>query len=351
MENGEHTMNDQPDSQLSMVNSPLIPPGYKLTEMGVIPEDWDVIALAEAAKIVDSLHQTPSFVNDGYPMVRVTDIKTGNISFTETIMVSEATFVEFTKNYKPKRGDIVLSRVGSYGISSFVETDQPFCLGQNTVVLVPGMSSRFLYYILNSRGVRQQIEDGSYGSGYKSLSLKNIKELKILIPHMDAEQRAIAAALSDMDELIAKLDQIIAKKRDIKQAAMQELLTGKTRLPGFGINSKYKKSEIGFIPEDWSIYPLGMIVDFLDGKRKPVKDSDRAKMRGNFPYYGASGIVDYVDTYLFDEDLILLGEDGENIISRNCRLAIKVTGKIWVNNHAHVLKPHDEIDIFYLQRF
>lgn len=102
------------------------------------------------------------------------------------------------------------------------------------------------------------------------------------------------------------------------------------------------------IPEDWEVKKLEEIVDFLDGRRRPVKDSVRAKMRGQFPYYGASGIVDYVNDYLFDDDLILLGEDGENILSRNCRLAFRVRGQIWVNNHAHVLKAKPNIDTGFL---
>lgn len=113
----------------------------------------------------------------------------------------------------------------------------------------------------------------------------------------------------------------------------------------------YKQTEVGAIPEGWSVKKLGDAVEFLDGRRRPVKDSDRAKMRGEFPYYGASGVVDYVNDFLFDEDLILLGEDGENILSRNCRLAFRVSGKIWVNNHAHVLRPKDGIDIGYLAEY
>lgn len=110
----------------------------------------------------------------------------------------------------------------------------------------------------------------------------------------------------------------------------------------------YKQTEVGVIPEDWNLRQLGEVVTFLDGKRRPVKDADRAKMRGPIPYYGASGIVDYVNDYLFDEDLILLGEDGENILSRNCRLAFRISGKSWVNNHAHVLKPNSDISIGFL---
>jgi type I restriction enzyme S subunit len=110
----------------------------------------------------------------------------------------------------------------------------------------------------------------------------------------------------------------------------------------------YKQTELGKIPENWDTCTLGDAVVFLDGRRRPVKESDRAKVRGIYPYYGASGIVDYVNDYLFDEDLILLGEDGENILSRNTRLAFKVSGKIWVNNHAHVLRPKNNFDISFL---
>lgn len=107
----------------------------------------------------------------------------------------------------------------------------------------------------------------------------------------------------------------------------------------------YKKTEIGVIPEDWEVKKLEDICEFLDGRRKPIKAFDRENMKGDIPYYGASGIIDWINDYIFDEDIILLGEDGENLKSRNVPLAFKVTGKCWVNNHAHVLKPKkDNID-------
>ena len=82
------------------------------------------------------------------------------------------------------------------------------------------------------------------------------------------------------------------------------------------------------IPEDWEVKKLRDVADFLDGRRRPINEHNRAKMRGEYPYYGASGIVDYVNDYIFDEELILLGEDGENILSRNCKLAFR---SFWKN--------------------
>ena len=233
---------------------------YMQTEVGVIPDDWAVSKVEEVAKVVDSLHQTPSFSAEGYPMVRVTDIKTGNLNLNSALRVNEKVFVEFTKNYKPKRDDIVLSRVGSYGVSSFVETDEQFCMGQNTVVIQSIVPARYLYYVLNSRGVRQQIDDGSYGSGYKSLSLKNIKELLVPTPPTANEQRAIATALSDVDALLAAQDKLITKKRDIKKAAMQQLLSGTQRLPGF--------------TGEWEVKRLGDLLEYEQPTKYLVNDSE-----------------------------------------------------------------------------
>ncbi|MDC3326804.1 restriction endonuclease subunit S [Flavobacteriaceae bacterium] len=99
---------------------------------------------------------------------------------------------------------------------------------------------------------------------------------------------------------------------------------------------------------EWEKRKLGEVSNFLDGRRKPIKSGDRAKMQGEYPYYGASGIIDYVNNYIFDEELILLGEDGENIVSRNSPLAFRVSGKCWINNHAHVIVPKEGIDIDFL---
>lgn len=111
----------------------------------------------------------------------------------------------------------------------------------------------------------------------------------------------------------------------------------------------YKNTEVGVIPEDWEAVELSEAVDFLDGQRRPIKSNERKS--GVYPYYGASGIIDYVNDYIFDDELILLGEDGENILSRNLPLAFKVKGKIWVNNHAHVLKPKEDFNISFLTDF
>ena len=100
--------------------------------------------------------------------------------------------------------------------------------------------------------------------------------------------------------------------------------------------------------DEWKRCTLEDCADFLDGLRKPIKSEDRKCEKGLYPYYGASGIIDYIDEYIFDGEYVLLSEDGANILDRNYRVAFIARGKIWVNNHAHVLLPYKNVDINFL---
>lgn len=112
------------------------------------------------------------------------------------------------------------------------------------------------------------------------------------------------------------------------------------------VQEGYKMTELGEIPIEWEVDELQDLVEILDGLRKPIKKNDRQS--GLIPYYGATGIIDWVNDYIFNEPLILVGEDGENLISRVLPMAFKIEGKAWVNNHAHVLKNKEEVDIDFL---
>jgi len=100
------------------------------------------------------------------------------------------------------------------------------------------------------------------------------------------------------------------------------------------------------VGEDWPLVPLGELTENLDGRRVPVKENDRKP--GPYPYYGASGIVDRVDGYLFDGEYLLIGEDGENLRTRQTPIAFMATGKFWVNNHAHIVRGNHRADTRFL---
>lgn len=105
------------------------------------------------------------------------------------------------------------------------------------------------------------------------------------------------------------------------------------------------------IPKEWERVPLKEVVDFLDNQRVPLSSAEREHRKGEYPYYGASGIIDYIDDYLFDGEYVLLGEDGANILDRSSRMAYIAKGKIWVNNHAHVLKARENVLTYFIAEY
>ena len=340
-----------------------VPQGYKRTEVGVIPEDWNIYSLPDVIWYQEGPGLRKwQFRSKGLKVINVTNLQeNGFLDLERTDR--HISWEEFEKQYKHfacDEGDLVIASSGnSYCKASIVRScDLPLLMNTSVIRFKPvgTFSKNFMEIYMKSWHFKDQIDLLITGGAQPNFGPFHLNKIKIVAPVHPTEQTAIATALSDVDALINELEQLIAKKQAIKTATMQQLLTGRTRLPQFALREDgtpkgYKTSELGEIPEDWDICLLQDAVDFLDGLRRPVKSSERSKIQGTYPYYGASGIVDYVNDYLFDDELILLGEDGENILSRNLPLAFQVSGKIWVNNHAHVMKPKAFFNITYLTSY
>ena len=137
--------------------------------------------ISDIASVIDCLHATPEYSSSGYPMVRVENVKNDFINLSECYLVDEATCDYHNKNYTPKRDDIIITRVGSFGLIALVDTDDKFCLGQNIAIISPYQNGKFLYYYLQSPYIQKFIHGNSGGSSYKSLSLEHIKRLPLVI--------------------------------------------------------------------------------------------------------------------------------------------------------------------------
>ena len=153
-----------------------------------------------------------------------------------------------------------------------------------------------------------------------------------------SEQAKIAELFSVLTKRIEKQTVLVDSLKKYKRGVVSSILTHQI---------KFADSEGKPYPE-WTSCTLQDAVVFLDGQRKPLESADRAKRQGQYPYYGASGIIDYIDDYIFDEPLLLLGEDGANILNRSTPLCFIATGKYWVNNHAHVMRPKSGQNIKFL---
>jgi type I restriction enzyme S subunit len=164
--------------------------------------EWRQLSLSEVAEVIDSRHKTPQYTDFGFPMVRVVDVKGGLLNLRETKKVSHEDYIDYSKGRDPEVGDLIFSRVGSYGNISYVDqTLERFCLGQNTAVIVPKEEWRFLYYLLLSPQIKNQIETQVVGAVQKTVSLKSIKTLDLQLPPLP-EQKAIAHVLGSLDDKI-----------------------------------------------------------------------------------------------------------------------------------------------------
>jgi len=154
------------------------------SELGEIPKGWEVKTIDKIGKVVDSLHKTPEYSSTGLPMIRVTDISPGFLNLSKAMLVDEIVFNEFSKNHKSSKGDIIVSRVGAtFGEFSYAYTNEKFCLGQNTAVIIPkSLESSLLFTALSSPEIKEQINQKVVGSAYSTLSLKDIRNLKIILP-------------------------------------------------------------------------------------------------------------------------------------------------------------------------
>lgn len=289
--------------------------GYKKAEMGAIPEDWGQGKIKELAVITTGKRNTQDKKEDGaYPF------------FVRSSTVEKINSYSFD-------GEAVLTAGDGVGTGKvFHYINGRFDFHQRVYKISDFRSDMdgYFFYLFFSNHFYNRIMARTAKSSVDSVRLEMIADMQVPLPPLP-EQRAIATALSDVDALLAKLDQLIAKKRDIKQATMQQLLTGKKRLPGFS--------------GKWVEKPLQDITICLDNLRIPLNEEQRVKMKGDYPYCGANGVLDYVNNFVIDDDIILIAEDGGYFDEYETRpIAYRMAGKCWVNNHAHILKALNGTD-------
>ena len=211
-----------------------IPAGYKLTELGLIPEDWEVKPFGQMAEI--TMGQSPIGISYNRKSIGVPLIN-GPTEFTKKHPIKIQWTTQPTKLCK--NGDILLCVRGSSTGRMNISNDL-YCIGRGIASIRAKLEVDLSFISFQLNSTIQTILTLTTGSTFPNIDGKTIRSIEFLLPSIK-EQQAIAAALSDIDSLITSLDQLITKKRDIKQAAMQQLLTGKQRLPGFSGEWKSKK--------------------------------------------------------------------------------------------------------------
>jgi len=229
-------------------------PGYKQTEVGVIPEEWETrpcSELSERIMVGIVIRPTQYYVRHGVPAFRSANIREDGINDFDLVYISDASNALLAKS-QTRTGDVLTVRTGYPGTSAVVRPVHAGCNCIDILITRPSrkLDSEWLAIWINSSFGKEQVLRNQGGLAQKHFNVGDMRNLVVALPPLP-EQRAIATALSDMDALLAALDRLIAKQRDFKQAAMQQLLTGQTRLPGF-------KGE-------WVVKPMSEVCWFQEG--------------------------------------------------------------------------------------
>lgn len=294
--------------------------------------NWDFVSLGSVTQIyngnsINAEYKKKHFlgVDKGYPFIATKDV-----GFNGFIDYENGVKIPFDTDYKIADSDSVFicAEGGSAGKKIGYVT-QSVCFGNKLFCIKPKqniLKGKYIYYYLQS--VFFQIQFQSLLTGLiGGVSANKFKNISIPVPPLYEQERIVSLLdleFAKIDAIKANAEKQLQDAKDLFQSALKDLLTPK---------------------EGWIGRFIAEISQNLDSKRIPITQNKR--IAGIYPYYGASGIVDYVNDYIFDDTLLLISEDGANLLARTTPIAFSITGKNWVNNHAHVLKFNDD----YLRRY
>ena len=283
------------------IDSPAVPPGYKQTDLGIIPEHWHIRQLVDICMpqgIVrgpfGGMLKKDTFVTSGFKVYEQQNAiyKSSEIG---SYFVDRSKYAEMHR-FSVSPGDFIISCSGTIGRIFQIPPDAPQgVINQALLKLTTDdevVYDRYFYILFEWDKFQIRIIDSTQGGAMKNLvGMDVFRTITVVLPPL-SEQRAIAEALSDVDGLLNALEALIAKKRAIKQATMQQLLTGKTRLPGFS--------------GAWETKRLGELAHIKTGGRN---NEDKVK-NGEYPFFVRSAIVERINSYCFDGEAILVPGEG-----------------------------------------
>lgn len=259
---------------------------------------------------------------EGLPIIRIQDL-TGN-SYDLAYYDGE-----YPEKIEIDNGDVLISWSASLGI--YIWNKGRALLNQHIFkVLFDQCEVNKAYFVYAVQHKLGEMETKTHGATMKHIVKKDFENTVIPFPNL-RKQEKIAEVLERISKIISERKQEIQRLDDLIKARFVEM---------FG--------DVKYGTERWGGKLFKDITINLDSKRKPVKDADRKKMQGIYPYYGATGIVDYVNDYRQDGEFLLISEDGKALELRSKPIAFLASGKIWVNNHTHVQQCTDECNMVYL---
>ena len=329
--------------------------------------NWRKVTLGDCVVVNDASYSP----KEAWPFINYLD--TGNITENR---ISEVQHLVLCKDKIPSRarrkikpGDIVYSTVRPnqrhFGLMKEPPDNFLVSTGFATIRGIEGLAlTEYVYWFLAQDHIIDHLHSiaEQSTSAYPSIKPTDIDRLELELPPL-SEQRRVAHILGTLDEKIELNRRMNATLEGMARALFKSWfvdfepvrakMEGHWRrgesLPGMPAElydlfpGKLVPSELEEVPEGWEVRPLGDVIEIHDSKRVPLNSRQRACRQGKYPYYGAAGVMDYVDSFLFDGVYVLAGEDGSVVDADGHPVIQYVWGKFWVNNHAHVVKGRNGV--------
>lgn len=306
--------------------------GYKKTEIGIIPVDWELIKLGDYSDITKLAGFEYSKYFNSYKdggeitVIRGTNLTKNKLDLSDVKKIPRQTS-NMLKRSQLNKNDLVFAYVGTIGPVYLITESNRYHLGPNTakITLKCEILSNYAFVYFTSKLIRKEIKYHTSIGAQPSLSMTKIRKFNIILPPLD-EQKAIAIVLTDMDNLIQSLEKMIDKKKKIKQGTMQQLLTGKKRLPGFS--------------GEWSVDCIKNIADISTGSRNTQDKVDG----GEYPLYVRSSVIERINSYSFDGEAVLTAGDGVG----TGKIFHYVNGKFDIHQRVYKISDFcDHVDGYY----
>lgn len=312
----------------------------------------ELITIGEVCNVFDGPHATPKKTKTG-PVYLGIDAVTndGRLNPQEYAHLSEGDYKIWTRRVIPQKDDIVFSYEATLGRYAMIPDGFYGCLGRRLAIVRAKdsrVNPRWLYYYFLSPEWSVFIENHTVkGSTVNRISVDDFPTYKIPLPERKM-QNDVVEVLSDIDYKIETNSRICAELEAMTKTLydywfVQFDFPGENGKPyrtsgGEMVWNEQLKREI---PKGWSVTTIGRIADNFDSRRVPLSQKQRENMQGTIPYYGATGIMDYINDYIFDGQYVLIAEDGSVMDDSGHPIVQMIWDKTWVNNHAHVLQGHD----------
>ncbi|HAT84582.1 MAG TPA: restriction endonuclease subunit S [Rhizobiales bacterium] len=277
----------------------MVKTGYKQTEVGEIPESWTVRPFEQTLKIANGQVNPREELYRDLILVAPDHIEGGTGRLIKRSTARDQGAISGKYLFKP--GDIIYSKIRPY-LKKIISVNFEGLCSADMYPLSPlgGVLGEYCFHLILGDRFTKFVESFSARSGIPKINREELSQFQCILPP-PSEQKAIADALSDVDGLIGSLETLIAKKGDIKTATMQQLLTGKKRLPGFGEGKGTKQTELGELPEDWCLKTLGELFEITSSKRV-FQHEWRTQ---GIPFYRARELAILGDTGSVENDLFI----------------------------------------------